>query len=79
MDDKALQAFLKQQEDENKKHKAMMKDMGFDMDAIESYGFDDPELDALAKEMGEHDEFAELNDLHGSDEEESKAVPKVLS
>lgn len=52
MDDKALQAFLKQQEEENKKHKAMMKDMGFDMDALGYEGFDDPELDALAKEMG---------------------------
>jgi hypothetical protein len=56
----------------------MMKEMGFDMDALGHEGFGDPELDALAKEMGGDDEFAELNELDGmgSDEEESKTPAK---
>lgn len=29
-----------------------MKEAGFDMDELEAEGFGDPELDALAKEMG---------------------------
>jgi hypothetical protein len=53
----------------------MMKDAGFDIDELNFDGFGDPELDALAKEMGKYsdynfiisdgadDEFAELNDL----------------
>jgi hypothetical protein len=47
MDDKQLQIFLKQKEEEDKKHKAMMKEMGIDMDDLDDQGFGDPELDAL--------------------------------
>jgi hypothetical protein len=32
----------------------MMKDAGFDMDELDADGFGDPELDALAKEMGKY-------------------------
>jgi hypothetical protein len=47
MDEKELQIFLKQAEEEDKKHKAMMKEMGIDMDDLDDQGFGDPELDAL--------------------------------
>ena len=42
------------------------------MNVLGYEGFNEPEVDALTKETGENDKFAELNDLHGSDEEESK-------
>lgn len=55
MEEKDQQLILKQLEEEDRKHKEMMKAMGFDMDDMADVGFGDPELDALNDMLSKFD------------------------